>query len=314
MESANIKIRKYRKAFRNPGRYALKSWTFALSASLGIVIIGIVAADMWLTLFKGMSHLRNFEYFLLILSEAVLALGMMQVRITGAEKLYRRLSRGVNKVGFRGTERSLAMSRAASIKDSFNHSGSLDVLARKLVDEWEWRLEIRSRAEKSMLQRAFRFFSLPTAANFSAYVVGALAIAAAFVFAITERDSLVSNIPALIHDAWSNTVSLWVLIVLPTVILIIPAAAIISFPKTCLERFKEWANGRYLGNGRFYRFVDELLKLQDMLDVRACDRPRDSLYFVMRLATAPWKDIRSVWAISQRAARWKRKRSESISL
>lgn len=314
MQLIGDKVRHYRKTFRPAAFYAFRSRVFAANCFLAIVILGCLAADVWVATTTEFEFLTRNDQVWLLVAESALGLGMLQVHLLGLQRRHRRLNPSFSRAGMRAALSCLDREKRELIQRSFNHYGSLESLARGLVDQWEWRREVNVRADEPAMRRAFSFFRPPTASNFAGYMVGVVAIAAAVVISLIDRETFFSALPTFANEAWNSVLNLWLIVVVPIVICILPTAAILSMFRGSWEKATEWINDQYLSDAAFYRFIAEILDLHDRGGRRLLRQTRNAASLIVRVATCHIPELGKLWSRWQRAKRIARIRSARSTL
>lgn len=303
MRAISDKVRHYRKTFRPPVYYALGSLAFWLSVILASLILGLTAADLYVRLTQQTVFLGGAQQLSLLLFEIPLLFGMLQVYFLGAERRYRQLHPGARCVTLRTPTMHLVSEKRAYLSSTFGHEGTLRDLAKLLISEWEWRREIRNRTQEALWRRAVGFFGLPSAGNFAAYLTGILAVFAALVIATMSAETLFGSIDQILEDAWALIRMLWLAIVLPFALCVLPGAVILSSIKNVGEALVEWMNDQYLSDTAFYRFISELVELDDRAERLLLRGTSSKLYWMVRLTMSPHQDVSKVWKRIRRAKR-----------
>ncbi len=228
MEAIADKIRHYRKTFRPPVFYALGSLALWLSIGLATLILGLLFFDLYLRIAQNTYLLGKTDQAWLMVYEVPMLFGMMQAYFHGTERRYRMLYPATRRIHFRTPHEILAKEKHAYLRATFTHEGDLRVLAKYLIEEWEWRRELKVRAQEPLLRRAAGFFTLPSPGNFAAYMTGLVAVLAGIVIATLSREVLFADLEQWLVDAWSLIVQLWLAIVLPIAVCMLPGAVILT--------------------------------------------------------------------------------------
>ncbi|WP_312257530.1 hypothetical protein [Stutzerimonas nitrititolerans] len=301
MQAISDKIRHYRKTFRPPVFYALGSLALWLSIALAALILGLMSLDLYLRFAKGTELLDTWDQLVLLLLETPLLFGMLQAYFMGAERRYRLLHPSVRQVNLRTPKVYLGKEKRAYLQSTFGHEGDLRVLAKTLTEEWEWRRELKIRAQEPLWHRAMGFFGLPSASNFAAYLTGLVAVIAGIVIATMTPEVVFGSFGQFLDDTWTLIRMLWIAIVLPFALCVLPGAVILSTIKNIGEALLEWLNDQYLSHTDFYRFISELLDLHDRGERLLLRKTRAHIYWTVRLTMAPIQDIPKVWRRIKRA-------------
>lgn len=295
MRAIKDKVRYYRITFRPVVFYALTSSPMLLSSVLACLILGLFFWDLYVRLTEGVALLNASDQGALLLSETPLIFGMLQVYFEGAERRYRQLHPSVRRVSFRTSNASLAADKRKSLLAIFQHEGDLRSLAKSLIEEWEWRHSLKSRAQEPIWRKAIAFFRLPSAANFAAYMTGVLAVCAGIVIAAMSPDVVFASFPEFLNSAWSLIWELWLALVIPFAICVLPGAMILSTAKGVGELLIEKIDDQYLSDTAFYRFISELLELHDQDGSLFMRKTRAWIYWVVRLLICPLTHIPKVF-------------------
>ncbi|WP_439888289.1 hypothetical protein ACSX1C_03720 [Pseudomonas sp. MBLB4123] len=295
MEAIADKIRHYRKTFRPPVFYALDSLALWLSIGLATLILGLLFFDLYLRIAQSTYLLGKTDQAWLMVYEVPMLFGMMQAHFHGTERRYRMLYPTAKRIHFRTPHEILAKEKHAYIRAIFAHEGDLRVLAKHLIEEWEWRRELKVRAQEPLLQRAAGFFTLPSPGNFAAYMTGLVAILAGIIISTLSREVLFADLEQWLVDTWSLIVQLWLAIVLPIAVCMLPGAVILIGIKQVGETFLERINDQFLSHTAFYRFISELLELHDRGERLLLRKTRAWAYWTIRLTMAPLEETPRVW-------------------
>lgn len=301
MEAIADKIRYYRKTFRAPVFYALSSLALWLSIGLATLILGVLFFDLYLRVTQSTYLLDTGDQAWLLVYEVPMIFGLMQVYFQGAERRYRILHPTAKRVHFRTPHVTLAKEKHAHLRTTFAHEGDLRALAKHLIDEWEWRRELKIRAQEPLMLRAKGFFKLPSPGNFAAYLTGFVAILAGIVIATLSRETIFADLEQFLVDTWDLIVQLWLSIVLPFAVCVLPGAVILVGLKQIGEALREWIDDQFLSNIAFYRFITELLELHDRGERLLLRNTRACAYWTVRLCIAPLEELPKVWRRIRRA-------------
>ncbi len=295
MQGIADKIRHYRKTFRPPVFYALDSYVLWLSVALACLIMAILFVNLYLLVASDIQLLRPWDQAWLFLCEIPLIFGMLQVYFQGAERRFRRLNPAIKRVNFRTPYASLDSEKHAYLRNIFKSEDDLQQLAKRLIDEWEWRREVKRRAQDPMWTHAIAFYRLPTGSNFAAYMTGLVAVVAGIVIATITPEAVFASMADYLEDAWSLIrLMLWV-VVIPFAACVLPGALIISFVKDLLELFIERLNDQYLSQKAFYRFISQILELHDREEPLLLRKTRAQVYWTIRLCITPLRNVPAVW-------------------
>jgi hypothetical protein len=160
---------------------------------------------------------------------------------------------------------------------------------------------LKLRAQEPMWRRAVGFFGLPSATNFAAYVTGLVAVVAGIVIATITPEVVFGSFWEFLEDAWSLIGMLWLAIVFPFALCVLPGAIILSGVKNLGEALLEWLDDQYLSRTAFYHFISELLELHDRGERLLLRKTGARLYWLVRLGTAPIKEVPGVWRLIKRS-------------
>jgi hypothetical protein len=301
MEAIADKIRHYRKTFRPPVFYALDSFALWLSIGLATLILGLLFSDLYLRIAKSTYLLSKSDQAWLLIYELPMMLGLMQVYFQGTERRYRLLYPAGKRVHFRTPHDTLAKEKHAYIRATFAEGDNLRSLAKHLIEDWEWRRELKARAQEPLLRGAGAFFKLPSPSNFAAYLTGFVAVLAGIVIATLSREALFADLEQFLLNTWNLILQLWLAIVLPVAICVLPCAIILVGVKQIGEALLERVNDQFLSHSAFYRFISELLELHDRGERLLMRKTRAWAYWTVRLSMAPVEDIPRVWRRIRRA-------------
>ncbi len=298
MRVISDKIRHFRKTFRPPIYYAYGSVIFWLSAVLAALILGLTLSDLYLRIALTRPLLSPRAQAGLFLFEVPLLFGILQIYFAGAVTRYRRLHPSVRRVNLRTASTSLSREKREHLNgifETFGHKDDLRLLAKSLIEEWEWRRELKQRAQEPLWRRAVGFFGPTSASNFAAYVTGLVAVIAGIVIATMSPEVVFGSFWDFLDNAWSLIRMLWLGIVFPFALCVLPGAIILSGMKNVVEALLEWLDDLYLSRTAFYHFISELLELHDHRERLLQRRTGARLYWLVRLGTAPISELPGVW-------------------
>ncbi|WAF88330.1 hypothetical protein NRL37_13090 [Metapseudomonas otitidis] len=301
MEAIADKIRYYRKEIPSPALYTLGSPSLWLAIGLATLIVALLLFDLYLRISQHTYLLENHEQLWITVCEIPMLLGLMQAYFQGIERRYRSINRETKRIHFRTPQGALVKEKLSHLRKIFSHDGDLDALARNLIEEWEWRREIKIRAKDPLILRATGFFKLPSPGNFAGYLTGFMAILAGIVIATLPKEIIFSDAEQLLADAEKLIIQLWLLIAIPIAVCVLPCAVILVGVKQIGEAILERVNDQFLSHMAFYRFILELLELHDRGEELLLRKTRAWAYWSVRLSIAPIKDVPRVWRRIQRA-------------
>lgn len=301
MQGIADKIRHYRKTFRPPVFYALDSYVLWLSVALACLIMMILFANLYLLVANDVQLLRPWDQAWLFLSEIPLVFGMLQVYFLGAERRFRHLNPAIKRVNLRTPHVSLGDEKHAYLRATFKSEDDLHGLAKRLTDEWEWRREIKRRAQDPMWTHATGFYQLPSGSNFAAYMTGLVAVVAGIVIATITPEAIFTSITGYLEDVWALIRLMMLAVVIPFAACVLPGALIISFVKDLFELLIERLNDQYLSQKAFYRFISQILELHDREEPLLLRKTRAQMYWTIRLCMTPLRDVPGVFRRIRRA-------------
>jgi hypothetical protein len=313
MQAISDKIRHYRKTFPSLFVYALGTRVMWLCIVLMALILFSIFLNRYLRTSTGIELFSGWNLGILFVFEMFLVPGLLQAFFMGGQRRYRRHQPLSTQPGFRISIRHFNQSKLAYLRSHFVQEGDVQALAKALVDEWEWRREMKSRAQEPVWHKVLGFFCLPSAANFAAYMTGLVAIIAGIVIATMDRELLFGSFEQLVKDAWDLICLLWINLIPLVVLCILPGAMIIGAFKYVAERGLEWLDDQYLSHAAFYRFIAELLDLHDRGERDLMRKTRGRVYWSVRLGMAPIQDVPRIWRRVKRAKRLARLRSQTLA-
>ena len=301
MQAISDKIRHYRKTFPSLLTYALGARVLWLS----ILLMASIVLFIFMRVI-GQAHegVRWGGWIGAFAAEIMLLPGFLQAYFMGAERRYRKYYPHVGLSPFRIFSIHFDKEKLAYIRTTFSHEGDLRELVKSLVEEWEWRGELKARGQEPMWQKAMGFFSLPSASNFAAYMTGLVAVIAGIVIASMDRELLFGSFDQFVKDAWDLIYLMWVNLIPLIVMFILPGAIIISAVRYVWQRLLEWLDDQYLGQAGFYRFVSDVLELHDRGERGLMNKTRGRVYWSIRLGMSPLEDVPRVWRRIKRAKRF----------
>lgn len=297
------KIRLYRKTFRPPVLYALTSSIFWLTVSLAAFVVSLTFFDLYVRLTDQGELLSSGDQGLLLLAEIPMLFGIVQIHLVGAERRFRYLNPVASRISMRTPYRNLDREKISFIRRIFSQQESLRALASHLVEEWEWREEIKRRAQDPIWLRAIGFFRLPSTSNFATYMAGLVAILAAILITTITPDTLFGALETLPANAWSIIRNLTIVIVLPIALCVLPTAVIMAFVKDIGVALLERLNDQYLSQAGFYRFISQLLELHDVGERMLLRKTHGRVYWAVRMGIAPLQDLKRIRNRIRRAKR-----------
>lgn len=313
MQAISDKIRHYRKTFPSLFVYALGTPVMWLCVVLMALVLFSIFLNRYLRTTTGIELFSGWNLGFLFAFEMFLLPGLLQAYFMGGQKRYSKHQPSSAQPNFRISIRHFNQSKLAYLRSHFIQDGDLQVLAKALVEEWQWRREMKGRAQEPVWHKALGFFRLPSAANFAAYMTGLVAIIAGIVIATLDRELLFGSFEQLVIDAWDLTYFLWINLIPLVVLCILPGAIIIGALKYVAERGLEWLDDQYLSQAGFYRFVAELLELHDRGERGLMRKTRGRFYWAIRLGMAPIHDVPRIWRRVKRAKRLAKRRAQALA-
>lgn len=296
------KIRKYRSDTRPAAFFAASTRVFWLTALLLFSVFGAVILDMYHRIALN-SEMYSHLPIVVLMCEVMLLPAMLQIHYEGAQIRYRLHRPDARTVGFRVPELMILRDKVARINTIFKPEGSYEQLAKQLITAWEWRKQVAQEAEEAAMRRAVGFFSLPSASNLATYIAGVLAIVAAMTVTLIEKETFYRELPSSLNEAWSNIIILSLLIVLPVAACIIPTATIFVMLKSIVVWLRQRIDDDYLDRTSFYKFISELIQIEDNKERRLLMRTTGFVYWFVRIGTAHFSDIPKHFRNSRRGVR-----------
>lgn len=308
MQAISDKIRHYRKTFPSLLTYALETRVLWLSILLMASIVLFISLRI-----IGQAHEGAGWGGLIgaVAAEVLILPGFLQAYFMGAERRYRKCFGHSERFSFRFFATHFEKEKLTHIRSTFEHEGDLRELVKSLVEEWEWRRELKARGQEPMWQKAMGFFSLPSASNFAAYMTGLVAVIAGIVIASMDPELLFGSFEQFLKDAWDLIYWMWVNLIPIVVMSLLPGAIILSAVRYLWQLLLEWLDDKYLGQAGFYRFVSDVLDLHDRGERDLMRKTRGRMYWSIRLGMAPLGDVPRIWRRVQRARRMAERKSES---
>lgn len=304
MRVISDKVRNFRRTFRPPVFYAYRSLVLWLSAILAALILGLTFGDLYLRLVWSRPLLDSWAQVSLLFFEIPLLFGMLQIYFAGAMTRYRSLHPLVRRVNLRTANTALSRDKRECLNATFatfGHNDDLRLLAKSLVEEWEWRRELKLRSQEPLWRRAVGFFGPPSASNFAAYVTGLVAVIAGIVIATMNPEVVFGSFWDFLDNVRSAVRLLLVAIVVPFALCVLPGAIILSGIKNVGEALFEWFDDQYLSHTAFYQFISEVLELHDRGERLMMRKTGARLYWLVRLGTVPIREVPGVWRRIKRA-------------
>ncbi|MFK4136037.1 hypothetical protein ACI2KR_27690 [Pseudomonas luteola] len=229
----------------------------------------------------------------LLLSEVFLMLGFVQLRLEIDRKRYERLYKPSKPVSFRLVDSAFTKEKLNKIASLFGQSSDLKKLADELVEKWEWYRRINYLAGEPAEIRAKNFFSFPSAGNFATYLAGLLAVIAAVIVALIDKDNFYKELPQIwetLKEAWFF---LMIVFAFPFIALVYPAALILGVLRLMGNSFLERINDDYLSQSSFYGFIKELAEFEERKERRLLMSTASWFYWFIRITTVPIGDVKN---------------------
>jgi len=306
------KIRKYRSTTRPAVFFAVGTLVFWLTIILIFLVLAAVALNMYTQIVWNSEMYSNLPKIAFI-AEFMLLPAMLQIYFEGAQIRYRLLYPEARRVGFRVPELMIQRDKTARIDMIFKPKGSYEQLAKELIAAWEWRNLVKKEADEPAMRRALGFFSLPSASNIATYIAGVLAIAAATIITLIDKDSFYRELATNMNDAWSNIVILTILVVIPVAVSIIPLTTIYLMLKSIVTWLQQRIDDDYIDQRSFYKFILELIQINDRKERRLLMRTTGLVYWLIRIGTARILDIKKVFKNYRRCVRIEKIRSARVN-
>ncbi|NMY90074.1 hypothetical protein HBO29_12055 [Pseudomonas psychrotolerans] len=99
---------------------------------------------------------------------------------------------------------------------------------------------------------------------------------------------------------------------MPIATCILPAACILDMVTGLGHRVVERANDDYLSDAGFYRFIKELVLLEEHKQRRGLMTTTGWAYWSFRIGTAPLRDVPRLWRNKRRSVRLAKRRRSHI--
>lgn len=315
MRSISHKIKSYRRHFRPIPSYVFESRIFLLTSTLVLLLTASIALSVISSVFYHSTLYAHIPWTVLV-CEVALLLGFVQLLIESNRRRYLRARPGASDPNFRLALMSTERERVATIEQLFGQQQNFETLACSLIERWEWYRSIEEKASNPVSKNALSFFGLPGAGNFATYMGGLLAITAAIVVTILDREVFYAHLPGLIDDVLEITWLLTKIFVFPLAVVVIPLAAIVGTIRSMAVRGREKVDDDYLSQAGFYAFIKELLELEQRKTRRLLMITTGLFYWAFRLGIAPIQDLPKLYknmSRSKRLAKMRRKRSMGIA-
>jgi hypothetical protein len=233
---------------------------------------------------------------------------MLQMHFQGAQIRYQLLHPGAVTVGFRVPSAKIRQDKVNYINKLFMPQGSFRDLARDLESEWEWQKNIFYQAEEKVVRSSARFFLLPEGSNLATYMAGFLAISAALIITLVDRDVFYQELTSVASQAWSNIIILHLVIVFPLAAMIIPLAIMVVMVKNFGIWARQCVDDSYLDQVGFYKFICELVQLEENMQRRTLMRTTGFVYWFVRIGTVPLSQVRKHFHNARRSLRLAKRR------
>ncbi len=292
MRALSLKIKTYQSEFSLLPRYVFAKRIFWIVVLFSILIIGSLVFNAIHVIFFKSYDYTHIVYISLGAEVLFLFPGFMQVILEVHKERYKILKPDQKLKTPRVILTNINRAKYKRVSEVFNYSGSYNALAKGLIEQWEWQRKIKQYAGVTSVEKAKRFFKLPSGSNVATYLAGILAIFAGIVVALIDKDALYQGLPNIWPDFLSIFYALVTVFVVPMALCIIPVAMIIDGIKSTSFIAAEKVNSEFLSQARFYSFIDELLELEDQKEKSPFGKKKKFKgYWIMRILMEPMKDI-----------------------
>jgi hypothetical protein len=302
MRSISHKVKTYRRQFRLIPRYVLSTRIFLLVSFLALLMTGSIAWSVFSSIALR-SHTYSHLTWVVLVFELPLAFGFGQLIVEASRQRYLRARPGAAEPKLRTALMSRERDRAATIIRLFGKHEDYEVLARSLIEKWEWHSAIAAKASDPIVRKARGFFGIPEAGNFASYLGGLLAVIAAIVVTLLDKATFYDQLPSLASDVGEYVLLMTKHLVFPFAAVVIPLAMIVGTVRSGFVRLLEKANDDYLSQGSFYSFINELLDMQELRERRLLMVTSGVAYWMFRLGTAPMSDLPKIYKNLRRSRR-----------
>lgn len=293
------KIKIYKRAFPIlPARVMLSRICALLSMGMALLIAGL-AISLYATFDKGALISRPLLGPILG-SEVLLILGSIQLLFDIEQAHFENRRAKAAPRSFRATIVQVRIERRNTIEELFDYPPNLNVLAKNLVKEWEWRHYITSRSEGPTDLNLSTFFHPPNASTLATYLTALFAVCLALVAITVEREQFFANLPVY----WANFKALVLIAVhlaLPIAVIVLGAGMLIKSGKLLLQNISHRLDADYLSQPAFYRFARELVELEDERQKRLLGAISTDTKWVIRWAMTPFPEWGRWWQVRLRA-------------
>jgi len=130
----------------------------------------------------------NLSYWTLFW-EMPMLLGLAQILVEVDRRRFARDNLGKRILGIRQAIVATDRAKRRMISEHFAGREDFAELAKELIEQWEWRQALERRAGSPATLRTLHFFNLPSASNFATYLGGLLAVIAAVVVALLDKET-----------------------------------------------------------------------------------------------------------------------------
>lgn len=310
MRTVAHNVKTFRREFRLIPSFVWGSRIFILFASSMLLVVLSIALFFYHHVYLRLPTYANLSYWTLFW-EMPMLLGLAQILVEVDRRRFARNHPGKRISGIRQAMAATDRAKRRMISEHFAGRQDFAELAKELIEQWEWRQALEQRAGSPATLRTRHFFSLPSGGNFATYLGGLLAVIAAVVVALIDNETFYPALPTLWSDFSSAYSVLFQIIVVPIATCVLPAACILDMVIGLGHRAVERANDDYLSDSGFYRYIKELVLLEENKQRRGLMTTTGWAYWSFRIGTAPLRDVPRLWRNKRRSVRLaKRRRSK----
>lgn len=316
MRSISHQVKSYRRRFRLFPSYVFRSRIFVLVALLTLLL---TAAILLTVVSSVVGHSTGYAFlpWVVLIFEIPLVFGFLQLFLEANHRRYLRARPGTAEPGFRVALMSTEREKIVAIEQLFGKQPNFETLAHALIQRWEWERSIAEKSADPIVRKARGFFGFPQASNLATYLGGLLAVVAAIVVTMLDKDTFYAQLPSLFDDVGELTWLITKLVVFPLAVVVIPMASILGTVRSAVVRTLEKINDDYLSEASFYAFIKELLELEERKTRRLLMVTTGLFYWAIRIGTAPLRKVPKLYVNmgrSRRIGRIRRRRLSSLCI
>ena len=181
-------VKTFRREYRLIPSFVWGSRIFILFASSMLLVVLSIALFFYHHVYLQLPTYANLSYWTLFW-EMPMLLGLAQILVEVDRRRFARDNLGKRILGIRQAIVATDRAKRRMISEHFAGREDFAELAKELIEQWEWRQALERRAGSPATLRTLHFFNLPSASNFATYLGGLLAVIAAVVVALLDKET-----------------------------------------------------------------------------------------------------------------------------